>query len=153
VWPVRIRAGAFGPDAPCRDLFLSPDHAVFVDGALIPVKYLINGDSIQQVPLDEVTYFHIELQEHSVLLAEDLPAESYLDTGDRTKFANGGKQSTLFPDFATRMWEAAGCAPLVVTGATLEAARRRINGRKPVTAPAGYSGNASSCRERQSAIT
>jgi hypothetical protein len=152
VWPVRIRAGAFGPDAPCRDLFLSPDHAVFVDGALIPVKYLINGDSIQQVPLDEVTYFHIELQEHSVLLAEDLPAESYLDTGDRTKFANGGKQSTLFPDFATRVWEAAGCAPLVVTGAALDAARRRINGRKPVTAPAKCSGKASSTRECQSAI-
>ncbi len=153
VWPVRIRAGTFGPDAPCRDLFLSPDHAVFADGALIPVKYLINGDSIEQVPMDDVIYFHIELQEHSVLLAENLATESYLDTGDRTKFSNGRKQSTLFPDSAARMWEAAGCAPLVVTGATLEAARRRINGRKPVTAPAGYSGNASSCRERQSAIT
>ncbi len=128
VWPVRIRAGTFGDDVPCRDLFLSPDHAVFVDGALIPVKYLINGSSIEQVPTDEVTYFHIELQEHSVLLAEDSAAESYLDTGDRTKFSNGAKQSTLFPDFATRMWEAAGCAPLVITGATLDAVRRSING-------------------------
>lgn len=132
VWPVRIRAGTFGPDAPCRDLFLSPDHAVFVDGALIPVKYLINDGSIEQVPMDEVTYFHIELQEHSVLLAEDLATESYLDTGDRTKFYNGGKQPTLFPDFPTRTWEAAGCAPLVVTGATLATVRRRINGGERV---------------------
>ena len=153
VWPVRIRAGTFGGEVPCRDLFLSPDHAVFVDDTLIPVKYLINGDSIEQVPMDEVSYFHIELLEHSVLLAEDLPTESYLDTGDRTKFSNGAKQPALFPDFATRMWEAAGCAPLVVTGATLDAARRRINGRKPVTAPAGCSAKASSSRECQSAIT
>jgi hypothetical protein len=74
------------------------------------------------------SYFHIELLEHSVLFAEDLPTESYLDTGDRTKFSNGTKQSTLLPDFATRMWEAAGCAPLVVTGATLDAVRQWING-------------------------
>jgi hypothetical protein len=128
VWPVRIRAGAFGRDAPSRDLFLSPDHAVFVDDVLIPVKYLINGDCIEQVPMDEVSYFHIELQEHSVLFAEDLPTESYLDTGDRDKFANGGKRLVLFPDFAARTWESAGCAPLVVTGARLDAVRRRING-------------------------
>ncbi len=132
VWPVRIRAGTFGGEVPCRDLFLSPDHAVFVDGALIPVKYLINDGSIEQIPMDKVTYFHIELQEHSVLLAEDLPTESYLETGDRSKFSNGAKQSTLLPDFATRMWEAAGCAPLVVTGATLDAVRRRINGPERV---------------------
>jgi hypothetical protein len=128
VWPVRIRAGTFGHEVPCRDLYLSPDHAVFVDGTLIPVKYLINDGSIGQMPMDEVTYFHIELQEHSILLAEGLATESYLDTGDRTKFSNGGKQPSLFPDFATRMWEAAGSAPLVVTGATLDTVRRRING-------------------------
>ena len=89
VWPVRIRAGTFGGEVPCRDLFLSPDHAVFVDGALIPVKHLINDGSIEQIPMDKVTYFHIELQEHSVLLAEDLPTESYLETGDRSKFPMG----------------------------------------------------------------
>src|SRR5208282_6417730 len=46
VWPVRISAGAFGVCLPQRALFLSPDHAVYVDGTLIPVKYLINGSSI-----------------------------------------------------------------------------------------------------------
>lgn len=96
--------------------------------SLILVKYLINDASIERIPMDEVTYFHIELQEHSLSLAEDLPTESYLDTGDRSKVSNGAKQSTLLPDFATRMGEAAGCAPLVVTGATLDAVRRRING-------------------------
>jgi len=34
--PVRIGAGAFGPGQPARDLFLSPDHAVFAEGVLIP---------------------------------------------------------------------------------------------------------------------
>jgi hypothetical protein len=126
VLPVRIRAEAFGAGQPYRDLFLSPDHAVFVDGALIPVKCLINGISIAQVPVDWVTYYHVELPRHDVLLAEGLPVESYLDTGDRLNFANGGGAMRLQPDFSTVTWEAFGCAPLIVTGAKLDAARARL---------------------------
>jgi len=129
VWPVRIAAGAFGPGVPHRDLWLSPDHAVFFGGVLIPVKYLVNGGSIAQVATGEVTYWHVELPRHAVLLAEGLPTESYLDVGDRTSFANGGGAVALYPDFASRVWEAAGCAPLVVTGSELEAARQRVNER------------------------
>jgi len=128
VWPVRISAGAFGANRPYRDLWLSPDHAVFIGDVLIPVKRLINGTTIVQVPVDEVTYYHVELPRHEVILAEGMPAESYLDTGDRRNFANGGGPVTLFPDFSTRIWEAEGCAPLVVTGPQLDAARRWVNG-------------------------
>jgi hypothetical protein len=127
VWPVRVVAGAFGPRQPHDDLFLSPDHAIHVDDVLIPVKYLVNGSSIRQVPRDEVTYYHVELPAHSVLLAEGLPVESYLDTGDRSNFVNGGGPIALYPDFASRVWDAAGCAPLVVTGLEFDAVRRRIN--------------------------
>lgn len=127
VWPVRIRTWAFGPRGPARDLFLSPDHAVFIDDVLIPVKYLINGLSIHQVSVASVEYFHVELPAHAVLLAEGLPVESYLDVGDRANFANGGEPVTLFPDFATRAWEARGCAQLVVTGAQLQAARALVD--------------------------
>jgi hypothetical protein len=127
VWPVRIRVGAFGPGRPCDELWLSPDHAVFVGDVLIPVKCLINGVTIAQVPVEEVTYYHIELPHHAVLLAEGLPAESYLDTGDQTNFANGGGPIALFPDFASRVWDAEGCAPLVVTGPELDSARHWVN--------------------------
>jgi collagen type I/II/III/V/XI/XXIV/XXVII alpha len=134
VWPVRISAGAFQLNVPCRDLFLSPDHAVLVDDALIPAKYLINGTSIVQVPERKVTYYHIELAEHDILLADGLPTESYLDTGDRSNFSNGGVPPRLHPDFSVRMWEARGVKPLIVTGPLLEAARKSINSRAP-TAP------------------
>jgi hypothetical protein len=131
VWPVRVRAGAFAPGAngeslPGRDLWLSPDHAVFVNDVLIPVRHLINGITIEQVPRDRVTYYHIELDHHDIVLAEGLPAESYLDTGDRLKFANGGGLVTLHPEFSVRVWEALGCAPLIVTGHELETTRRRL---------------------------
>jgi T5SS/PEP-CTERM-associated repeat protein/uncharacterized repeat protein (TIGR03803 family) len=97
VWPVRVRAGAFGDGAPCRDLFLSPDHAVFVDDVLIPIRYLTNGSTIVQQPRDAVTYFHIELERHDVIFAEGLACESYLDTGNRSNF-EGDTPVALHPD-------------------------------------------------------
>jgi hypothetical protein len=112
---------------PCRELWLSPDHAVYVIDVLIPVRQLINGATIEQVPVDTVSYYHVELPGHDVLLAEGLPTESYLDTGDRANFFNGGGPIVLYPDFASRVWEAAGCARLVVTGPELAAARHWVN--------------------------
>jgi Hint domain len=129
VWPIRITRGAFGKGRPSRDLYLSPDHAVYVDGILIPAKLLIDGRTIRQVRLKSVTYYHVELQDHDVIFANELPAESYLDTGDRMKFANGGPVATLHPDFSARTWEMAGCAPMVLTGPRLAAVRERLNAR------------------------
>lgn len=132
VMPVRIEAGAFRPGMPRRDLWLSPDHALFVDGVLIPVRYLMNGATILQEETDEVTYFHVETQNatgaasHTVLLAEGLPAESYLDTGNRRAFANGGGELQLHPDFALDIWKRAGIAPLVLEGPILRAVRHRL---------------------------
>ena len=100
VLPVRVRAHAFAPGRPARDLLLSPDHAVYVDGALIPVRHLVNGASIAREAVNDITYYHVELPVHDVLLAEGLPAESYLDTGNRSAFANNEGTAAAHPDFA-----------------------------------------------------
>ena len=134
VCPVRVRAGAFGPGAPARDLWLSPDHAVFVDDLLIPIHCLINGGTIRQMVVPAVTCYHVELPEHDVILAEDLPVESYLDSGDRENFGNGGGAIRLFPDFTARMWEMRGCAPLIKTGPALERIKRALARNKEVAA-------------------
>ncbi len=126
VWPVRVAAGAFGPGRPHSDLFLSPDHAVFVGEVLIPIKHLINGSTIAQMTVDRVTYHHIELAEHNVLLAERLPAESFLDMRDGSKYANRPGPVRLYPDYSARIWEAFGCARLVVTGPELATAQALV---------------------------
>jgi hypothetical protein len=95
LWPVRIAAGAFGQAQPRRDLVLSPDHAVFVDGVLIPAQYLVNGSTIARQPAATVTYWHVELPAHGVLLAEGLPCESYLDTGNRSAFAESATAAAI----------------------------------------------------------
>ena len=122
-WPVRIAAGAFGSGQPHTELFLSPDHAVYIEEALIPIRHLINGSTIAQVPMDHVTYYHIELPRHDVVLAQGLPAESFLDLKDGANYTNRPGPVRLYPDFTARMWEAFGCARLVVTGPELAAAR------------------------------
>jgi hypothetical protein len=135
VRPVRVRAGAFAPDIPARDLLLSPDHAIFTDGVLIPVRHLVNRASIRPDPaIDRVTYWHVELDAHDILLAEGLPVESYLEVGQRNDFANGGGALTLHPAFcreaAAWLWEALGAAPLVVTGPVLDRVRDRLAARE-----------------------
>ena len=123
VWPVHVSAGAFGDASPRRDLWLSPDHAAYIDGVLIPIRYLVNGTTIAEERVDEVTYYHVELSAHDVVLAEGLPCESYLDTGNRAAFENGGNAVALHPDFALGIWETKACASLVCDGVELEAAR------------------------------
>ena len=126
VWPVRVLAHAFGDGMPARDLLLSPDHSLFVDGVLMPVRHLVNGAVVMQEKHDRIQYFHIELARHDVLLAECIPAESYLDTGNRHAFANGAAQMALHPEFEPLDWYDDAYAPLCVRGKKLEAARRML---------------------------
>jgi autotransporter passenger strand-loop-strand repeat protein len=94
-WPIRVTAHAFGENLPARDLWLSPAHAVLVEDVLIPILRLVNGVTIAQQRLPSVTYFHVELASHDIILAENLPAESYLDTGNRAGFPPARHQGFL----------------------------------------------------------
>jgi hypothetical protein len=125
VWPVRIAAGAFAHGVPNRDLYLSPDHAVFARGVLIPVKYLLNGTTIAQVAVDRVNYWHVALPRHAVMQADGLSVESLLPD-DRSTFANSNGVVALHPNWA---WEGFGCAPMVVSGPNLDAIRATLQAR------------------------
>ena len=91
--PVRVAAHAFGENRPARDLVVSPGHSLCVEvvgEVLIPAASLINGATIVQEDVDTVTYWHVELEGgHDIILAENMPAESYLEMGNRSFFAEG----------------------------------------------------------------
>jgi len=130
VGPIRIRRDAFEDHVPARDLLLPPDHAIYADGVLIPVRHLMNHCTVAPAKrLRHVEYFHIELDKHAILIANGMPVESYLDTGDRSSFENGGVAVTLYPDFTARTWEASGCATLMVAGPNVTAVRCQLNRR------------------------
>lgn len=125
VQPARVRAGAFGTGLPLRDLRLSPGHAVYVDGVLVPVGLLVNGATIVQEEVESIRYFHVELDTHDVLLADGLPCESYLDDGNRTSFANAEGHVALHGRLDPVSWDDA-CAPLVADGPQLAAIQQTL---------------------------
>lgn len=107
--PVRIAAHAFGPDRPVRDLRVSPSHALrfdLVGELLIPAGSLVNGTTLTQDPVERVTYWRVELEDHDILLAENLPAESGFEVGNR-----------------------ASCRPRHVDGPLVDFVRRRLRER------------------------
>jgi hypothetical protein len=100
VWPIRVKAGALGENLPSRDLVLSSDHALLVGGVLIHAGALVNGLSIiREAAVPEVfTYFHVELDDHSLILAENTPAETFIDNVERLAFDNWAEHEALYPD-------------------------------------------------------
>jgi collagen type I/II/III/V/XI/XXIV/XXVII alpha len=132
VWPIRIQAHAFAQGAPHRDLLLSPDHAILAQGVLIPAKRLLNDTTIRQVERSTITYHHIELTRHAVILAEGLPTESFLDTGEDSALLLGGDGASAQPGAgrtgpeAQLIRDALACAPIRIVGPEVERVRGRL---------------------------
>jgi hypothetical protein len=127
VLPVCVRAGALADGIPARDLWVSPDHALYLDDVLIPAEQLVNGATILKAErVESVTYWHVELDSHDVLVAEGAAAESFVDDGGRAIFHNAASFRALYPREAAWSPAAVYCAPRVTDGYVLEAVRRRL---------------------------
>lgn len=142
--PIRIREGAFAPGVPHRDLLVTGDHCVFADGNLIPARMLVNGASIiVDGSVRNYEFFHVELEQHSILISEGLETESYLDTGNRGNFANAATpalRADLAVDPSADAWATRAVAPLAVDRETVEPIWRRLAeraGSHAAAAPAG----------------
>lgn len=98
--PVKIARFALDAKTPHTDLCLSGAHAVYLRGALIPVRHLVNGISITADNHSEASvlaYYHIELSGHDVIFAEGAPTETYQASAyTRPFFDNAGEYTRLY---------------------------------------------------------
>jgi hypothetical protein len=129
--PVLVRAGALGNGLPHRDLRLSADHSVFLDGHLVPVRLLVNAISIiAETHHTEIEYFNPEFDQHTVLIAEGMETETYLDCGNRPRFDNFAEPSAWLASRPSRdgsAWvDGSAFAPLLWEGPKLAALRTRL---------------------------
>ena len=119
--PIRIRAGALGQGLPARDLYLSPQHRVLVrsriaermfgqDEVLVAVKHLLALEGVDAVEdFGEVEYFHILFDQHEIVYADGLEAESLFTGAQALKALDADARAeilTIFPELAEMTPEA-----------------------------------------------
>ncbi len=141
IWPICFAPGSLADGVPTRELRVSPEHGMWLEGVLVPAGLLVNDSSIvRSGVLDEVHYFHLELDTHDIIFAEGAAAESFVDDDSRGIFHNVADFHARYPDVLCV--PASFCAPRVEDGFELDAIRRRLAGRAEQLAADGTAATA-----------
>ncbi|MCP9319098.1 Hint domain-containing protein [Acetobacter persici] len=128
-WPVRILKDAVADGVPYKDMLITAEHCLFFKDRFVPVRMLVNGVSIfYDKSITSYDYYHVETEQHSVITADGMLTESYLETGNRSSFRQEGKVVTLFG--STKSWEDDAGAPLGVDRSFVEPLFRAIEWRE-----------------------
>ncbi|KXV78230.1 Hint domain-containing protein [Acetobacter cerevisiae] len=128
-YPVRLLKDSISAGVPDRDLLVTPEHCLYFEGGFIPARMLVNGHSILfDRSVTSYDYYHIETAQHSVIMANNVLTESYLDTGNRSSFRPHGTVSRISAGQA-RSWAEDAAAPLMVERERVEPIFRQILAR------------------------
>ena len=93
----------------------------------MPAGALVNGTTITQLAVDSVTYWHVELETHDILLAENLACESYIERGNRAFFAEADVVALAAgPDATAPRTHADVCRPWHADGPIVDALRTSL---------------------------
>lgn len=100
---VRIRRHAIADDVPDRDVYLAQDHALYLQGRLYPIRHCVNEASILfETGWKSVGYWGVQLDGHSVVLADKLPVESLLPECASLFIAVSASDAELSVEIETR---------------------------------------------------
>ena len=97
--PVKIARFALNAETPHDDLYLSSAHALYINGLLVAAKDLVNGRSVTydySNPSNVFQYYHVELSNHDVIIAEGAPAETYRRSNSRHLFDDAEEYERMY---------------------------------------------------------
>ena len=133
-YAVCISKGALGENCPNADLHLTAEHTLYFDGRFVPVRMLVNHRSIfYDRSLLSYDYYHFETAEHSIVHANNVVTESYLNTESSRRnfhdmdFLQQGNIVAFPPP--SKSWEKDACAPLAVDAAFVRPLYERLDER------------------------
>ncbi|WP_249023717.1 Hint domain-containing protein [Acetobacter ascendens] len=128
-WPVRVLKDAIADGVPYKDMLITAEHCLFFRDRFVPVRMLVNGISIfYDKSITSYDYYHVETEQHSIITADGMLTESYLDTGNRSSFRQEGKVATLRG--AVKSWDDDAGAPLGVEQPFVEPLFRALEWRE-----------------------
>ncbi|GBR51861.1 hypothetical protein CSR02_05165 [Acetobacter pomorum] len=128
-YPVRILKDAIADGVPYKDMLITAEHCLFFRNGFVPVRMLVNGVSIfYDKSFTSYDYYHVETEQHSVITADGMLTESYLDTGNRASFRQEGKVVALRG--AVKNWDDDAGAPLNVDRSFVEPLFRALERRE-----------------------
>ena len=85
--PICIKKDTFGQHLPMNDLYVSPEHNLLFKGKILPARLLIDGKNVVQIcSCPRVEYYHVEVDKHCLIIAENILAESYTEVNNRYVF-------------------------------------------------------------------
>lgn len=130
-YPVRILKDAIAGNVPYKDLLVTPEHCLFFDNKFVPARMLVNNYNIfYDYTITDYIYYHVETDTHSVIYADGMLTESYLDTGNRYSFLSPENNVILFPQqYTAKNWREDGCAPLITDHNHIEPLFNRLLNR------------------------
>lgn len=134
-FPVRILKDAISDGVPYKDMLITPEHCLIFNEQFIPVRMLVNGCSIfYDKSITSYDYYHIETEQHSIIKADGMLTESYLDTGNRNSFQHNGNVVSIGHRHVLS-WQDDAAATLTVERETVEPIFHSLNKRSHFVAP------------------
>lgn len=113
LWPVRVAAGALGPERPARDLVVSQQHRIYVTGpllelhlgleeALVAAKHLCGLPGVEILaPTEPIGYFHLLCAGHQLIEVEGTLAETMFLGDEALHALTPGQLAELATEFAS----------------------------------------------------
>jgi hypothetical protein len=124
VRPIRVARSALSPDVPHADLYVTAEHALLIDGLLIPAGNLTNGTTItrhEARDVEELEYFNIKIEGHDVIYAEGAPVETLRDVDE-----SAANFAEYFRMYGNPKRQETRCAPWVSYGGRRAELKSRI---------------------------